>query len=132
MRWLGKDKPKDPWDEEIVWPLGDIEAAERIRRICRSAGEAAAIVARSRGGKEKPSETRLGQSQTERYERASKCAMEMALKVKDDLMRDVAVGEIVDLCLKANDLKTARILLRAIQSEAIREDVLNAHPVLRG
>jgi hypothetical protein len=58
--------------------------------------------------------------------------MEIALKVKDDLMRDVAVGEIVDLCLKANDLKTARILLRAIQSEAIREDVLNAHPVLRG
>jgi hypothetical protein len=54
MRWLGKDKPKDPWDEEIVWPLGDIEAAERIRRICRSAGEAAAIVARSRGGKENP------------------------------------------------------------------------------
>jgi hypothetical protein len=69
--------------------------------------------------------------ETERYERAAKCAMEIALKVKDDLMRDAAIREIVELCLKANDLKTAQILLRAIQSEAIREDVLNANPVLR-
>jgi hypothetical protein len=38
----------------------------------------------------------------------------------------------VELFLKANDLKTAQILLRAIQSEAIREDVLNANSVLRG
>jgi hypothetical protein len=50
----------------------------------------------------------------------------LALKVKDDLMRDAAIREIVELCLNANDLKTAQILLRAVQSEAIREDVLNA------
>jgi len=37
----------------------------------------------------------------------------------------------VNLCMKANDLKTARILLRAIQAVTIREDVMNEHPSLR-
>lgn len=70
-------------------------------------------------------------SETERYERAVRAAMEITLKFSDDLMRDAAVGQIVDLCLKANDLKTARILFRAIQADSIREDVLSLHPLLR-
>ena len=45
--------------------------------------------------------------------------------------RDAAVSEIVNLCMKANDLRTARILFRAIQTVSIREDVLGAHPELR-
>jgi hypothetical protein len=57
--------------------------------------------------------------------------MEIAMKISDDLMRDSAVGEIVDLCVRANDVTTARILFRAIQAQSIREDVLNQHPVLR-
>ena len=67
----------------------------------------------------------------ERYERAAKAAMEIAMKISDDLMRDASVRQIVDLCMSANDLKTARILFRAIQAVSIREDVLNDHPVLR-
>jgi hypothetical protein len=46
-------------------------------------------------------------------------------------LRDAAVRQIVSLCVKADDLKTARILFRAIQAVSIREDVLNDHPVLR-
>jgi hypothetical protein len=129
-----RDEPKDIWDEPINWPIGDIEAADRIRRICRSAADSAEVVAtraRSDQGCEKPSESKRQKSEAERYERAARCAMEIALKVADDLMRDAAVGQIVDLCLRANDLKTARILLRAIQAETIRDDVLNRHPVLR-
>ena len=57
--------------------------------------------------------------------------MEITLKFSDDLMRDAAVGQIVDLCLKANDLKTARILFRAVRADSMREDVLSRHPVLR-
>ena len=134
MRWFGRDKPREVWDEEINWPIGDIEAADRIRRICRSAADSAEIVGRFAqvtGGKEKRSETRRKKSEAERYERAAKTAMEIALKVSDDLMRDAAVGEIVDLCLKADDLTTARILYRAIQAETIRQLVLTNHPALR-
>ena len=57
--------------------------------------------------------------------------MEIAMKVSDGLMRDAAVRQIVELCMKANDLKTARPLVRAIQARSIREDVLRDHPLLR-
>jgi len=41
------------------------------------------------------------------------------------------VRHIVNLCVKANDLRTAWILFRAIQAVSIREDALNEHPALR-
>ena len=113
---------KDIWDEEIQWPVGDIEAAHRIREICRSATESAEKAA---GAAEKKN------PETERYERAARTAMEIAMKISDDLLRDSSVRQIVSLCVTANDLKTARILLRAIGAVSIREDVLNDHPVLR-
>ena len=54
--------------------------------------------------------------------------MEIAMKMSDALMRDAAVREIVDLCLTANNTKTAGILFRAIQAPAIRDMVLRDHP----
>ena len=57
--------------------------------------------------------------------------MEIATRISDGLMRDSAVREIVSLCVRANNLKTARILFRAIQAASVREDVLDQHPVLR-
>jgi hypothetical protein len=36
MWWFRKEEPKEVWDEEIRGPIGDIEAAEKIREICRS------------------------------------------------------------------------------------------------
>jgi hypothetical protein len=58
-------------------------------------------------------------------------AMEIAIKISDGLLRDSSVRQIVDLCMKANDLRTARILFRAIQAVSIRQEVLNDHPALR-
>ena len=57
--------------------------------------------------------------------------MKIAMKISDDLLRDSSVRQIVNLCVTANDMKTARILFRAIQADSIREDVLNDHPMLR-
>ncbi|HXL27994.1 MAG TPA: hypothetical protein VN968_01685, partial [Bradyrhizobium sp.] len=62
---------------------------------------------------------------------AAKTAMKIAIKISDDLLRDSAIRQIVNLCLQANDVRTARILFRAIQSVSIREDVLNDYPILR-
>jgi hypothetical protein len=135
---FGKSERKEIWDEAIQWPIGDIEAADRIRNICRSAGDSAERIGGLAGAadnkkpnnKKKPDSNRR-ENDTKRYQRAAKTAMEIAMKISDDLMRDSAVGEIVGLCLKANDTRTARILFRAIQAASIREDVLNEHPVLR-
>ena len=60
----------------------------------------------------------------------TKIAMEIAMKISDGLMRDDAVHRIVDLCMKANDLKTAQILFRAIHTSWIREVAQRDHPAL--
>ena len=127
MWWFSKGKRKEIWDEEIQWPIGDIEAAHRIRDICRSAADSAE---KAGGFADRPERNR-DNSETERYERAAKVAMEIAIKISDDLLRDSAVRQIVNLCVTGNDLKRARILFRAIGAGSIREDVLNEHPVLR-
>jgi hypothetical protein len=127
MRWFQRGKPKEIWDEDIAWPIGDIEAAQKIRDICNSATGSAEQAGRQAGG----AQTRASEHEAERYKRAAKTAMEIAMKISDDLLRDSAVCQIVVLCLKANDLKTGSILFRAIQAAFIRNDMLNDHPALR-
>ena len=125
--WKFNNKTKKPevWEEAIEWPIGDIEAAHKIREICRSAASSAEKI----GG----AADRLHKKivpEVERYEQAVKVAMEIAMKVSDGLLRDAAVRQIIELCLKANHTKTARTLFRAIQSRSISQDVLNEHPAL--
>ena len=117
MKWFAKQKPADIWDETIEWPLGDIEAAGRIRAICDAAQSAAGSACNDR-------------SESARYERAAKVAMEIAMKISDGLMRDDAVHRIVNLCMTANDIKTAQILFRAIHASWIREMAQRDHPAL--
>jgi hypothetical protein len=126
MRWFYRNKPKEIWDENIKWD-GDIEAAHKIRDICNSAAGSAEKV----GHQGDAAETKANKHEAERYKRAAKIAMEIAIKISDDLLRDTAVCQIVVLCLKANDLRTALILFRAVQAVSIRNDMLNEHPALR-
>src|SRR4051812_30157460 len=126
MWWFNKPKRTEIWDEEITWPMGDIEAAHKIRDICRSALDSAETVGRDGA----QANNQLLQ-EFDRYERAAKVAMQIAMKISDDLLRDSAVRQIVALCLTANDLRTARILFRAIQAASMKEDVLKEYPELR-
>jgi hypothetical protein len=126
MWWFNSGKRTEIWDEIIQWPIGDIEAAHRIREICRSAADSAEKVGSFEGAPDNKN-----RQEYERYERAARAAMEIAIKIVDDLLRDSSVRQIVSLCVTANDLKTARILFRAIQAVSIREDALNDHPALR-
>jgi hypothetical protein len=127
MGWFNKGKRDEIWDQEIPWPVGDIEAAQKIRGICRSAADSAEKVA----GSASRSDNKKTTYEVDRYERASKTAMEIAIKMSDDLLRDASVREIVDLCMKADDVRTARILFRAVHAVSIREEVLKDHPSLR-
>ena len=124
MRWFTRQRPQEIWDQPMAGPLGDIEAAHRIRDICRSAADSAEKCAAVQSGGGKKSDD------AERYERGARAAMEITMKISDDLLRDSSVQRIIDLCLKANDLRTARILFRAIQAPSIREEVMRDHPDL--
>jgi hypothetical protein len=131
MWWLGRKKPREAWEEEIHWPIGDIEAAQKVRNICRSAADSAERVGSPvSSSRRKRRKRKVEARDSARYQNAARTAMEIAMKISDDLMRDSAVGQIVDLCVKANDMKTARILFRAIRSVSIRETVLDDHPAL--
>ena len=126
---FGKQEAGEVWDEPLDGPLGDIEAAERVRNICRSAADSAELAAHL-ADNGKRSARKKQKMESDRYERAAKAAMEIAMKMSDALMRDAAVREIVDLCLTANNTKTAKILFRAIHAPAIRDMVLRDHPEL--
>jgi hypothetical protein len=127
MRWFNRGVQKEVWEEDIDWPLGDLEAANRIRAIC----SAASTSAEKMSARADVSEDKRNSRDTERYERAAKTAMEIAMKISDDLVRDAAVRQIIGLCMMANNPKTAEILLRVIHAEAFREEVLREHPQLR-
>jgi hypothetical protein len=146
MWWFDKGKRKEVWDQEIQWPLGDIEAAHIIRDICRSAADSAertgGVAERQENQDNKNNKTNKNKNnenkdsrrnayEADRYERAAKAAMEIAIKISDDLLRDSSVRQIVDLCMKAGDLRTGRILFRAIQTPSIKAEVGNDHPMLR-
>jgi hypothetical protein len=45
-------------------------------------------------------------------------------------MRDVSVSQIISLCVKVDHLKTATILLRAVQSEKTRTELIAEYPAL--
>lgn len=95
LSWFNRANPEDVWDDPVEQPLGDIEAAQRIRAICHAAtGDAENIGASN--GHPRPSH----QPERERYERAARVAMEIATKVSDGLVRDAAMREIVGLCMK--------------------------------
>jgi hypothetical protein len=52
------------------------------------------------------------------------------MQISDDAMRDVSVSQIIRLCVKVDHLKTARVLLRAINSEKTRAELIAESPVL--
>jgi hypothetical protein len=129
MRWFQKTG-REAREAADARSRRDIEAAKRIREICASAGADAEMVA---GGQTDNAETTSNAEvalETERYRAAKKSALELALQISDDSVRDVSVWQILDLCVKANDLTTARILLRGIQSEQIRTELAADNPAL--
>jgi hypothetical protein len=134
MWWFGKTRHTEVWDEKVESPIGDLEAAHIIREICRSAADSAERVGgfgATADSKKEKSEVGKNERDSERYQRAARAAMEIAMKVSDDLLRDAAVRQIVELCLAANDTGTANVLFRAIQAASIRQAVLAEHPSLQ-
>ena len=126
MRWFDKEKQPDVWEVADDQPLGDIDAAHRIRDICASAG---AIAERLVAAGTRDAENKLA-ADAARYQAAIKRVLEIAMQISDDSMRDVSVSQIIKLCVQVDHLKTAKVLLRAIQSEKTRAELVANHPKL--
>jgi hypothetical protein len=126
MRWFHRERQPEVWEVADDQPLGDIGAAHKIRDICASAGAIAErlVAAGGRDAEKKQA------ADAERYEAAIKRALEIGMQISDDSMRDVSVSQIIRLCVQVDHLKTARVLLRAIQSEKMRAELVADHPKL--
>ena len=126
MRWFRKELRPEVWEVADDQPLGDIGAAHKIRDICASAAAIAEAMA-SAGGR---NAERRRAADTERYRAGIKRALEIAMQISDDSMRDVSVSQVIKLCVQVDHLKTARVLLRAIRSERTRAELVADHPKL--
>jgi hypothetical protein len=126
MRWYHRERQPEVWEVVDDQPLGDIGAAHKIRDICVSAGTIAErlVAAGGRDAEKKQA------ADAERYQAAIKRAIEIAMQISDDSMRDVSVSQIIKLCVQVDHLKTARVLLRTIRSEKTRADLVADHPKL--
>ena len=125
MHWFHWDRPPDVWETGVA-PEGDIEAAQLIRKICAAAAVITERMATLHGRRAEAEKA----AESERYQAAIKCALELAKKISDDAMRDVSVSQIIRLCVKAGHLKTAKVLLRAVQSDRVRDELIADLPVL--
>ena len=125
-RWYHRDRQPEVWEVVDDQPLGDIGAAHKIRDICVSAGTIAERLVAA-GGRDAEKQQA---ADAERYQAAIKRALEIAMQISDDSMRDVSVSQIIKLCVQVDHLKTARVLLRTIRSEKTRADLVADHPKL--
>jgi phosphopantetheine adenylyltransferase len=126
MRWLHRERQPDVWEVADDQPLGDIGAAHKIRDICASAGAIADRLVAA-GGRDAEKQQA---ADAERYQAAIKRALEIAMQISDDSMRDVSVSQIIKLCVQVDHLKTARVLLRTVRSERTRAELVAEHPKL--
>ena len=101
----------------------DSQAVEKISNMCAVTAVSAERVAQS------PHDD-LVKHDRQRFESAKRMSLELAKTIADVSYRDSALHQIVELCIKASDIETARILVRGIQTGAIREQLLEEHPVI--
>jgi len=126
MSWFRKDRQPEVWEVADDQPLGDIGAAHKIREICTSAAAIAEAMAAA-GGR---NAERKRAADAKRYQAGITRALEIAMQISDDSMRDISVSQIIRLCVKVDHLKTARVLLRTIHSEKTRTELIAECPAL--
>ena len=124
MKWLKKSaKARTGVAQSSAAKLdGEAQALNKIKSMCSVATAAAESF-----GLSPHADSSKGDKQ--RFESARRMSLQLARDMTDVSYRDAALECIVELCMKANDLETARILIKGIQTVMIRERLLGEYPV---
>jgi pentatricopeptide repeat protein len=118
------------WPQNTAYDEGaidDIKAARQIREICNSVSGSAERVAVLFYGPNNKSKKR----EIDRYKRARKLAEKKVEQISDKLLRDTALNQILNFCMKANDIESAEKLFHQLQTTMIKENVISEHPIFR-
>ena len=127
MTWLKKSEPTEAWEIEDEENMGDLELARQIREICNSVADSAEAVSVLYYGPN----TETKKRQIDRYERAKKRADKTIEQISDELLRDNAIYQVLNFCMKARDVENAERLFRQIQTAWIAERVKSEHRMFR-
>jgi len=112
MTWLKKGEPTEAWEIEDEGKIGDLKLASQIREICNSVADSAEAVSVLYYG---PS-TETKKRKIHRYERAKKCAEKKIEQISDNSVRDTAIYQVLNFCMKAREVENAERLFRQIQT----------------
>ena len=93
MAWLKKIEPKEAWEIEDDEEIGDLKLARQIREICDSVAASAEAVSVLHYGPRTETKKRA----MDRYERAMKRAKRKIEQISDELVRDTAIHQILNL-----------------------------------
>jgi hypothetical protein len=63
-----------------------------------------------------------------RFESAKRISLQLVDEIADTSRHDAALEKIIELCIKANDVRTATKLIKDIRTATIRERLLNEYP----
>ena len=127
LTWLKKREPTEAWEIEDEEKIGDIELARQILEICKSVADSAEAVSVLHYGPN----TETKKRQIDRYERAKKRADKTIEQISDELLRDTAIYQVLNFCMKARDVENAERLFHQIQTARITELVKSEHPMFR-
>jgi hypothetical protein len=108
--------------------VADEQALSKIRSMCAVAKASAESVALAIDTE--AIGTDLARINRRRFASARRMSLELAKTIADAAYRDVALVHIIELCITANDMEASRVLVPGIQSEPIREELLQAYPAL--
>ena len=127
MKWFKKRRaaPNGTLADLVPNPKIDVEAQalRKIRNMC-------AVAAASAEGFAQSSYEDLARGERRRFESAKRMSLELAKDITDLSYRDDALQHIVELCMKGNDIETARVLVRGILTGMIREKLLEEYPMI--
>ena len=110
MTWLKKSEPTEAWEIEDEGKIGDLKLASQIRKICNSVADSAEAVSVLYYG---PS-TETKKREIDRYERAKKRAEKNIERILDELLRDTAIYQVLNFCMKARDVENAERLFQTM------------------
>ena len=127
MTWLKKREPTEAWEIEDEGKIGDLKLASQIREICNSVADSAEAVSVLYYGPRTERQVR----EIDRYERARKRAEKKMEQISDELLRDTAIHQVLNFCMKAGDVENAERLFHRIQAARITELVKSEHPMFR-
>ena len=127
MTWLRKAELREVWEIDDEGSLGDIGVARQIREICNSVADSAEAVSVLYYGPRTETQVR----EIDRYERAKKRAEKKIEQISDELLRDTAIYQVLNFCMKARDVENAERLFHRIQTARITELVKSEHPMFR-